>query len=289
MTLKNAPGTHRRWAMPGDPYYNNQIIRWKSSDTEDNFRTLRPGISIYDEHSFDYQHNEIGFRCDSMREPLQYPHRIVLAGCSVTEGIGLPVEHVWGYRLLEKLRSSLDDARMPYWCAARGAASQDFVARQIATLVPMLRPQAVVALLPDPCRRELFIDHTNQHWCPGDRNNTWDGFDIERHGEHILAVWNDEQIVHDAAKNITLMHSVCERYGTRLFWHMTDYSGTKDIYDAVRYQLADDVLTNHYESCICGGDIARDGMHGGPDTHVKFASDLWQEIGHRLVDAMTVL
>ena len=246
-------------------------------DTEANW-IGRGKPSIYDDASFDYRYNEYGFRCDSMANPLQHQHRVLWAGCSLTEGIGLPVDALWSHLMTQRLRAALRDPHMPYWSVARGARGQDWIARQLSMMIPVLRPQMVIAHLPDPGRRELWSDGKLCAWQAGDAH-------MEQLGRRIVGIWDDDQIVHDSQRAIVLIHTACRAAGSAFRWHMWlhGHGDCDAMYQRIRQGLPDDIQACHYASAPGGGDVARDGMHGGPGTHRDFVDALWAEIGTDLL------
>jgi len=264
------------WRTPGNPELANSIHLWMPSDTEANW-ICRGKPSRYDDTSFDYRYNEYGFRCDSMADPDQHPRRLLVVGDSVTEGIGLPMQATWGYHITEKLRHAVHDHSIPYWCVARGGVGIDYCARQLSVMLPILRPHAVVALLPDPSRRELWHQGQMRPWCPGDD-------DDQQWSRRIVDMWSDDQITHDSQRAVIMMSQACAAVGAAWHWHMAAYgpSGNK-VYQRVRDGLPDSVQAQHFNSAPGGGDVARDGMHGGPGTHRDFVDALWTEIGTDLL------
>jgi hypothetical protein len=263
------------WQTPGNPELANTVHQWLPSDTEANYHHRKHSHSLYGPDSFDYRYNELGWRCDSMLSPRSHRHRVIWAGCSVTEGIGLPMQATWGADLTDRLRAELASPSMPYWCVARGGVSQDYLARQLSMMVPKLRPQVVVALLPDIARRELHMPQGLINWTPGDSTN-------QALTESLLQIWSDDQILHDAHKNIVFMHSICAAHGCDFWWHTAMYTH-QDCYAQLLQGLPQSLRDCHFDSAPGGGDLARDELHGGPQTHADFAAALWTEIGPKIV------
>lgn len=59
----------------------------------------------YGNHQVDYCYNQHGYRTHEFSEVL--PGHILVSGCSLTEGVGLPVEHTWPYLLEQELKQKV--------------------------------------------------------------------------------------------------------------------------------------------------------------------------------------
>lgn len=264
------------WRTPGIAELRDTTHGWVAPDTKQNWLDMgKP--SIYGEDSFDYVYNEHGFRCDSMADPLRHTRRMLVAGCSFTEGIGLPVDATWGYRLTARVRAMLDDADIPYWSAAIGGRSQDWVARQLTILIPMLKPMVVVVYLPEPCRRELWWQDRLDHWYPQHPHDEFTRRAIE--------LWSDDQQIYDSHKNLLLMHNTCVAHGAMLRWAMWSNAGP-ELRRSITDGLPDDVQRCAYSSALHVMDHARDGAHAGPLSHERFTDYMWSEIGSDVMAKM---
>jgi hypothetical protein len=274
--IRNSTG-QRYWSDPGSLYLANQSNTWIGSDSEIRYQSLPAGTSIYDPHSFDYHFNELGFRCDSMIDPLQHKHRILWAGCSTTEGSGLPQDAVWCHILTQRLREQLGDQSMPYWCVASGGISMDWCLRQLSMLLPVIQPQVLVLWGPDPHRRELWFEAENPlDWVP----NTG-----QQHARRVLDVWTPAQVVHDTAGCLSIIHQLCKLLNTELYWQIqcyTDEDHASVLLQAMRYQIPDELKGKEFWSRMRACDKARDGMHAGPLSNSEFAQALWNEIGQEI-------
>lgn len=78
--------------------YCNKTVFWKNSDHQKHFystiKEKEPDrYSIWKDKQIEYRHNNLGFRSDINFEPGMEGD--LYLGCSLTEGIGLPVEYTW--------------------------------------------------------------------------------------------------------------------------------------------------------------------------------------------------
>ena len=141
--------------------YANQDLGWLPMDTESlyqhHLKTRHNELMQYnwiDTH-FSYKFNSHGFRCNEFNtEP-----SVVFLGCSLTLGIGLPVESTWAQLLANELG-------LQCFNLAVGGASNDTAFRLAHAWLKQLRPQLVVVGTTFAERLELLADQDIVHLSP---------------------------------------------------------------------------------------------------------------------------
>tara|TARA_R100001591_G_scaffold37411_1_gene48696 strand:+ start:858 stop:1715 length:858 start_codon:yes stop_codon:yes gene_type:complete len=136
-------------------YSESNITRlWKASDTEDVFKKkLAQGEKEYwKDKTIEYRYNNYGFRTDD--DFNQEDEGVVTLGCSFTEGIGLPIEYNWGYRIAEYLD-------LKHWNLGQGAMGLDTAFRLLLGASEFLKFKKVFLFVP-PFYRSEFIIRDNE-------------------------------------------------------------------------------------------------------------------------------
>lgn len=140
---------------------SGQVLQWYSTDTNDlyinnlndsNKRKLLEQFGWIDS-TFTYNINSCGFRAPEF----DLRQNFVTLGCSLTTGIGLPVEQTWPWYLSKKLK-------VDHWNLSVPGSSSDTAYRIAEYYLPLLNPDFVIMLEPDPGRFELF--HGNSESAP---------------------------------------------------------------------------------------------------------------------------
>tara|TARA_E500000318_G_scaffold112057_1_gene133762 strand:+ start:17016 stop:17876 length:861 start_codon:yes stop_codon:yes gene_type:complete len=130
----------------------NELRFWKDSDDEHRFNNL-PGNShrkiFWKDKTLEYRYNNYGFRTDD--DFNSKDEGIITLGCSFTEGIGLPIEYNWGYRLAKYLN-------LKHWNLGQGAKGLDTAFRLLLGYGDMLKFKKVFLFVPPFYRNELIIE-----------------------------------------------------------------------------------------------------------------------------------
>jgi hypothetical protein len=74
---------------------------WNSPDSIENYKHLNSLRRNYTTTEITYSFNDDGYRCDSFSTESEFP--ILFMGCSLTEGVGLPLNEVWSYHLHDRM------------------------------------------------------------------------------------------------------------------------------------------------------------------------------------------
>jgi hypothetical protein len=132
----------------------NRELNWLPMDSEDRYKEnlkYKPDVLKrygWLDSKFTYKFNSQGFRCDEFTsEP-----SIVFLGCSMTVGIGLPIETTWPSIVSEKLNFKCYNLGI-------GGSSNDTAFRLAYHWLEKLKPKIVVLCQTYPSRMEIFSDN----------------------------------------------------------------------------------------------------------------------------------
>ena len=130
----------------------NKTLYWKASDTENKFkRKLKEKpetVSYWKDKSIEYRYNNYGFRTyDDFNKD---DEGIVCLGCSFTEGIGLPLEYNWGYKLAKHFN-------LKHWNLGQHAMGLETAFRLLLGVSDWLKFKKVFLFVPPFYRNELIV------------------------------------------------------------------------------------------------------------------------------------
>lgn len=138
------------WGIGQIPYSWNptgKIIDWSGSDTPENFNKNKHK-DAWDNIKISYEYNSQGFRTREIENLLGQKVNIAL-GCSITEGIGLPVDQVWPSLIEQKLD-------YPVLNFGLGGGATDTVARILTNVSTLYDIQTVFIMWPFINRIETY-------------------------------------------------------------------------------------------------------------------------------------
>ena len=133
----------------------NVVKDWKGSDSKELFENkigtdLRPfhnkQYNYWKDKKIEYKYNEYGFRSNDNFEG----EGIVCLGCSYTEGIGLPIEYNWGYKLAKALNTK-------HFNLGQAGLGLDSAYRLLLGFGSKLKFKKVFLLVPPPFRYEWIV------------------------------------------------------------------------------------------------------------------------------------
>lgn len=215
-------GTTRNWVITDteelykqnikDPRYREQLIEYGWDDT-----------------SVTYQFNSHGFRCEEFNLDTERDS-IVFLGCSLTAGVGIPLEDTWAYKVAKTLG-------LRCYNLGIGGTSADGCFRLAQHWIPILKPKYVCMLSPAMGRMEL-IDGDNifgflpLHLVPNDEMRR----NLQRVTEIVLddtekkqfsfsqinsfyTLWatNNINIEMNLKKNQYAIRHICEKNNVKIF------------------------------------------------------------------------
>lgn len=135
------------WRSP-----SNESKQWWSQDSQERYEeNLRRGRTPrYSATDIEYRFNALGYRSDEFTTPPPNALKVLALGCSITQGVGLPLEHTWPHLVCRRLESTLGRPVVNYNLGSPAASNEGIVARGM---------RAVDALKPDV----VFIQYTFAH------------------------------------------------------------------------------------------------------------------------------
>lgn len=286
-----------------------QSMPWKSPDTEEYYdkRSNDPQYAhhfTYGKTDIDYCYNSMGFRTPSLgpkefKDATDYT-KLLVGGCSVTEGIGMPEHHLWHNFLADHL---YDHSKRPIakFNMGKGGISVASAIRYAYVAIQHygFKPDLVHFCLPPVSRKELLLlDDSNKPMinphlpstAPTDRSPR----SVTAMYEMLIKNINYRQYYHDAFKDLLVFKWLCEAKDIPWFfnfWH-NDFASyvmmgsVDEPHHTIDYDIPDE-LKPHYvpvwqrekgSEAPFPQTIARDYMHSGPNMHFDLAKQLYDSL-----------
>ncbi len=250
----------------------NENRKWQPLDTEDRYlEVIKKHNICYGPDDIDYVYNSAGFRCDEFDSWQSHHNRILFAGCSLTEGIGLPLKDTWAKIMHERICREFN-INTPFWNIAVGGSGLDEMVRYLYHYFDLLRPQIIISNLPEIFRREFWDPESPQ-------------FDVSSNQERIntIKLVRDEKFIrYQTEKNFAIMNLLLEKYNSSLVFVTFDencnISYIKD--DLPRINQID-LFPIETE-----WDLARDGLHAGPNVNRYFANKFFELISDQIKEKL---
>lgn len=211
------------------PWKYNSTLLWRSSDTYEAF--IKTPVDDYKfqywkDKNIEYRYNDLGFRSDIDFKNLE--RGSVFLGCSFTEGVGLPIESTWGYKVADALGTpfiNLGIAGKGVDTAYRNliAASKKFKIDNIFLFIPPLYRQEF--LVED---NEWFTSYikgwkTNKYiynTAHGGILNHWSEGKVEEQHKDFFNSFlfgSNKQAITYSFKVVQAIQSVADSIGTNLY------------------------------------------------------------------------
>lgn len=204
----------------------SQTLTWAFGlDREQNYKVNSVSRKFekektYNPSDFSYTFNSQGIRCDELAPK---DVKFLYAGCSFTEGEGLPVDHIWASFLNELIKSEYKD-KFGYHNIGRGGLSTAGITRKIYHAIEglKLRPKMLIVLFPSIFRTEFYVDNIPdpRSFAPFDYVPNYIPSNLTK--EHRFYYENFEQNIRlinslqEFYRNIILIEALCGRYGIEL-------------------------------------------------------------------------
>ena len=133
---------------------SNKTCYWRFSDTQSNLDNLKDNFAkeYWTNRTLEYRYNNYGFRSDDNFN--NNDEGIVTLGCSFTEGIGLPIEYTWGYKLSKYLG-------LKFWNLGQGAMGLHTCFRLLLGMANKIKFNKVFLLSPPLYRKEFIAQDNN--------------------------------------------------------------------------------------------------------------------------------
>ncbi len=295
----------------------DQELTWYVTDTEINYINSRVKQKHkYTKNDITYKFNSLGFRLPSSNYPFTFKDAygyptFMVAGCSVTEGVGLPEDHIWHSLLIEKFIKN-NDIRRPIAKLNIGKSGTgiDAIIRYIYVSIEKYgaRPDLIYVLLPSIHRQEIILDDDMANIPPklfqllinaprpGQPNFKYASSFSENQKEFIemkykIMINNVRELYHSTFKSLLFLKYYLET--KNIPWFFSSWSndftetGVKSylsnidgndikIPEAIQQHHFDiDFLTYHDEHKY---HMARDGMHSGLPYHLNFSNNVYDKL-----------
>jgi hypothetical protein len=230
---------------------------------------------------FDYKYNEDGFRCDPFTTTSKFS--VLFLGCSMTMGVGLPIEETWAYQLYQKIQDK-KNIKFPFWSLAVGGSSIDLQALYLNLLQETIKPTYIFLVIPPIYRRHIVLDNKQIFYTPikeqifGSEQLTDQNLKMIDRAKELLG--DPSYIEFEALKSIMLINAVCEKYKTKtLYSYWDEITGRHTTFLKSVNSLNNFI---QLDSTLEKKDLARDGLHHGPISHLTFVNSIWSSIENNI-------
>lgn len=240
----------------------NIVEKWRPSDTEEQYQIAKIKFPTnYGPNDIEYRNNNRGYRCDDFDLWENYRYRIVFAGSSDTEGVGLPLEHCWA-KVMHKMICDKLGQKIPYWNIAVGGTGTDQMVRYLYHEGNILRPQVVISYLPFLERRERWH---NDRWILSSEYTKTD-----RDAKKLFV--DKRYIEYQTEKNFTMISLLMEKWKGIFIYNTNEilYNEQQLMLPRIVKKTVSPVLQDYL-------DHARDGVHAGPISHRTFAESMFEQ------------
>lgn len=283
-----------------------QAALWHSPDSEDRFdrNVIDPKFRhfiTYGKKDLDYTFNSLGFRVNGQSGPIEfedatgYP-KVLVGGCSVTEGIGLPEHHIWHSFLLNKFSKNHSSMPIAKFNVGKGGIGISAAIRYAYVAIEHynFKPDVVFLCLP-PVGRNEFLLHDDKgepiiyHYIPGMVPEQSSPALVKQTYQKTVQPLNCRQYYHDCFKNLLFFKWFCE--AKNIPWYFNFWAADFFI-NSISYNLAEGdqidcsipkELLKHFIPVVNGSEsgpfkqtIARDYMHFGPNVHYNLANKIYE-------------
>lgn len=212
-------------------------LNWYGSDSEENYKSnFNNNFQKLEKHNwinnhFTYKFNSYGFRCEEFTES----DSIMFLGCSVTLGVGLPLESIFPEIVSKHLKFKCMNLGV-------GGSSSDTGFRLIRSYLSHLKPKIVVATFLFPERTELLTSLGDIHFTPNFNNDK----KFRKYYFEYYQNWLErpENAQLNFIKNILAINKICDDQNIKFI-------------DMNQLKISD----------IVSNDRARDLLHPGKDYH----------------------
>lgn len=279
---------------------SNKVEQWNGPDCEETFKkvSINPKFITYGKSDFFYRRNSHGFRSENFNN--EDDVKVLYAGCSLTEGVGLPLEHTWSHFVNAAIGKDLGK-KLSMYNIGYGGFSIDAIVRFTYLTIKnnIFKPDIVLLLLPSISRNEIV--YRNQHNQMQTYNFISTFSDMD---EPQIKVIHDNQIkaflathrLHETFRNLLFLKEFLDNRGIPFFfqtWDNTkhDFGRNKLLgFSDALFVASPVALRQHIIPAEMIFDfnnspkkyqqpfkqnIGRDGMHPGPNSHWNYANDFY--------------
>jgi hypothetical protein len=279
-------------------------------------QNTKNNIKTYTKEDFDYRFNSLGFRSSEFNN--NAPVKILYVGCSVTEGTGLPEEHIWASFLNSQISKEIGKP-VNLYNGSRGGHAIDAIIRYSYLIIKNnFKPDFVFFMLPGVTRKEIILEssHVNQmatyNFIPYSKPATNSLPTAQETYKNLVNIINYRDSYNSCFKNLLFIKYflMSEQINWAFaFWGDDLRPDMISTAVGVNNNLDTSIpseLTEHY---VPGGmvfdtfydknpqyshqshrgifekispyTIARDGKHFGPNSHYNFSKDIYKYISEK--------
>ena len=252
----------------------------------------RSKVKTYKEADVVYRFNDYGFRSNEFAN-ISKDDSLLFVGCSITEGIGLPYEHIWSNQLTQLINQDGDKQFKAFNMSLAGTGL-DTMSRNLYVLIKKLEkvPHSVFLLIPPLYRMETFVsekledDEYVYFFNPFNKRDSNNKFWHDKKTANL----NIRERFHDAYGQLVYLQDFLEARGVKLYisiWDFGEYrSGEKRKIDFFKENLPSSLKKDYLESefkktstsTAFPQEIAKDLFHPGPNSHFDFAVSVYNEL-----------
>jgi len=285
----------------------NKTFNSSGADNEEAWaQNIKKNIKTYGKDEFVYKFNSLGFRSSEFDN--HDPIKILYVGCSVTEGTGLPIEHIWASFLNDQISKEIGKPINLYNVSRGGHAIDSMVRYTYLTIKNNFKPDFVFFMMPGVTRKEVILD------CkPLNRMTTFnfihnytppnDAFvELKRTHSALLGMLNYRDSYNSAFKNLLFLKYflMTEQINWAFaFWNgefnsdmiSNAVEGNLNLDTSIPYELQDHyipgslVFDKEFDRFYPGiykkkfpYEIARDALHWGPNSHFNFSEQIYDHL-----------
>lgn len=296
---------YNRWDET-DGEYN-----WYSTDNKRNYsKAALLRRHAFAEDAITYKFNSLGFRIPACNFPLRFEDAygyptFMAAGCSFTEGVGLPEDKIWHSYLMEKFIQN-NDTNRPIVKLNTGKAGLgiDAIVRYVYVSIEKYgaRPDIIYILLPNIARQELIVEDDNSALSPVlhkmlvNETSLPDFLSVQQKdyiGQRYKMMTNIREVYHASFKSLLFLKYYLE--AKKIPWFFSSWSNDFTVEGVKKYLPNIDTndiripvaLDQHHmniDFTAYRGEhkyhMARDGMHLGPIYHQNFSENVYNNIAN---------
>lgn len=237
--------------------FRGQTLKWVGSDHFRNFQKYQP--NPYTENDITYKYNEYGFRSDNF---INSKYRLVFLGCSITEGIGLPLEETFSHLIYTQIKKEIGED-FPYWNLGLEGCGLDSITRCYYNFYKQLKPHVVIVLFPS-----YRLEYFHQNWKSILVNDDIDN--VFYKNPHLI---DPNVITYNIEKNLAILDLLLEKTNTALIWDRWDGFDNVNTSKLETFKNYADSWQIAF-SKTKNSNLARDGKHPGKKTNEEFANML---------------
>jgi hypothetical protein len=155
----------------------------------------------------EYSHNSLGLRDDEFENFKEGYEKFLFAGCSMTEGVGLPKKYMWSENVKKHIKKTNDKTQF-YNIGMGGASTQLIIKNTVSFIKKYGKPDYIFLMLPELGRSVEYDDELYINHCPSTSINL-------------------ETLFFYDANILILFEEFCKENNIKLFlmsWHYSTYN-----------------------------------------------------------------